>query len=365
MRQFSLVLGFISISLFASGQKLGFDKTEHHFQTIKETDGEIKCVFSYENKSKSPVVVVTVENTNRSAVRIAAKNNDTLQPKGKGEVSVILNPRNLSGIFEHTITVKTVEDGKNHNYLLKIKANIEPRQRTKQEIYGMKEGNLRYKTNSKHGYKLTPNTILIDTFFFYNEWEETMTFSTGNLPAAIEIVYLTPKTAPLEEGILVFRYKAEVKKDWGYVYDRLTMHTNDSERPEKAFYISGDIYDDFDSWTPQQKANAPKVSFDNVDYQFGTRTEGEEVTYDFIITNTGKNTLYIRKLKQSCGCTAVKPEKEELKTGESTAIKAIFRTNGKTGKQMKTIDVITNDPENPKITLKIMGFLNPKPTQTE
>jgi len=363
MKQLVLTLGFVVFSLCLSAQKLVFDKTERNFQQIKETDGDVKCTFSYENKSKTPVIVVAVENNNR-LLRVEAKK-DTVFPKGKGEVLVTLIPRGQSGSFEHSITVKTVEDGKNYDYLLKIKANIEPRQRTKQEIYGMKEGNLRYKTNSKHGYKLTPNTILIDTFFFYNEWEETMTFSTGNLPAAIEIVYLTPKTAPLEEGILVFRYKAEVKKDWGYVYDRLTMHTNDPERPEKAFYISGDIYDDFDSWTPQQKANAPKVSFDNVDYQFGTRTEGEEVTYDFIITNTGKNTLYIRKLKQSCGCTAVKPEKEELKTGESTAIKAIFRTNGKTGKQMKTIDVITNDPENPKITLKIMGFLNPKPTQTE
>jgi hypothetical protein len=348
--------------LFASGQKLEFDKIEHHFRQIKETNGEVKCVFFYENKSKSPIIIVAVENTNRSSVRITAKNNDTLQPKGKGEVSVTLNPRNLSGNFEHTITVKTIEDGKNHNYLLKIKADIEPRPRTKQEIYGMKEGNLRYKTNSKHGYKLTPNTILIDTFFFYNEWEETMTFSTGNLPAAIEIVYLTPKTAPLEEGILVFRFKAGLKNDWGNVYDRFTMHTNDPERPDKTFHIAGDIYDDFASWTPEQLKNAPKVQMSEEKYNFGTATEDENVEHTFTITNVGKSKLYIRKIKGSCSCTVVQPEKNELEAGESTTMKAVFRTHGKTGGQSRTADVITNDPERPKITLTLEGHVRPKPT---
>ena len=355
MKQLSLVLGFISISLFASGQKLEFDKTEHHFRQIKETNGEVKCVFFYENKSKSPIIIVAVENTNRSSVRITAKNNDTLQPKGKGEVSLTLNPRNLSGNFEHTITVKTIEGGKNHDYLLKIKADIEPRPRTKQEIYPMKEGNLRYKTNSKNGLKLTPATVLVDTFFFYNEWENTMTFSQGNLPASIEILYLTPKTAPLEEGILVFRFNAEVKKDWGFIHDILTIRTNDPEGPDKKFYISGEIYDDFASWTPQQKKNAPKIKMSEEDYKFGTVTEGENVEHTFVITNVGKSTLHIRKTKAACGCTVGRPEKNELAPEESTTIKATFRTRGKTGNQSSPIDIITNDPERPKITIKLSG----------
>ena len=359
MKQLSLIAGFTVMSLFVSAQKLEFNKTEHNFQQIKEIEGEVNCVFSYENKSKIPIIITSVESANRSSVRITAKK-DTIFPKGKGDISVILNPRNLSGNFDNTITVKTIEKGQNVEYLLKIKANIEPRPRKIEEIYGMKEGNLRYKTNIKSGLKLIPTSVLVDTFFFYNEWTSPMTFSPGSLPAAIEIVYLTPQLAPLEEGILVFRYKMEVKKEWGNVYDKFTIHTNDPDRADKTFHLTGDVYDDFDSWTPQQKANAPKASFDNTEYQFGTKTEGEEVTHDFIITNTGKGVLYIRKLKQSCGCTAVNPEKEELKQGESTSIKAIFRTYGKTGKQIKTIDVITNDPAQPKITLTISGYLNPK-----
>ncbi len=362
MRQFSLIIGFISLSLFSVAQKLGFDKTEHNFQKIKETDGEVSCTFSYENKSKSPISLVMVENNNR-ALRITA-NRDTIAPKGKGTVQVTLVPRNLSGNFEHNIVVKTIEDGKKYDYPLTIKADIEPRPRTKEETYGMMEGNIRYKTNSLR-YTMNPASVIIDTFFIYNVYGNTMTFSYGTLPASIQIISIPQELAPNEEGKIVFKYSAATKNDWGNVWDKVTIITNDTNRPNKSLYITGEIFDDFESWTPQQKADAPVASFDNIEYPFGTATEGEDVTHNFILTNAGKSVLHVRKLKQSCGCTVVKPEKNDLNPGESTEIKAIFRTHGKTGKQMRTIDVITNDPSQPKITLKITGNLNPKPAKTE
>ena len=365
MRQFVLIIGLVSLSLISFAQKLGFDKIEHNFQKIKETDGEVSYSFVYENQGKIPIVLLSVENTNRSSVRISAKN-DTIPPKGKGTINVVLNPRNMSGNFEHFITAKTMEDGKNHNYILKIKADIEPRQRTKEEIYGMMEGNLRYKTNNLR-FNMNPESVIIDTFGIYSVYGDTMTFSKGTVPASIQIISIPEKLAPKDEGIIVFKYNAAAKNDWGTVWDKFTINTNDTNRPVKSFHISGEILEDFSNWTPQQKANAPKASFDNLEYNFGTATEGDEVTHNFIITNTGKSMLHIRKLKSSCGCTAVNPEKNDLNPGESTSIKAIFRTHGKgTGKQMKTVDVITNDPEKPKVTLSITGYLSPKPvTPTE
>ncbi|MDR1180963.1 MAG: DUF1573 domain-containing protein [Bacteroidales bacterium] len=363
MKQYSLIIGFTFISLVATAQKLSFDKTEHNFQQIKETDGEVSCEFSYENRTKSTIYLMTVENSNRTSIRLKWST-DTIQPKEKGSFSVTLQPRNLSGLFEHTVIAKTMENGVEYSYPLNIKAVIEPRPRTKEEIYGMMEGNLRYKTNSLR-YTMNPTSVIIDTFGIYNVYGETMTFSYGMLPQSIQILSMPEKLAPKEEGKIVFKYSAAAKNDWGNVWDKVTIVTSDTNRPQKSLYITGEIFDDFDSWTPEQKANAPKASFDNIEYLFGTATEGDEVTHTYIITNTGKSTLHIRKLKQSCGCTVVNPEKNDLEPEESTGIKAVFRTYGKTGKQMRTIDVITNDPSQPKITLKITGNLNPKPVTTE
>jgi uncharacterized cupredoxin-like copper-binding protein len=168
----------------------------------------------------------------------------------------------------------------------------------------------------------------------------------------------------LEEGIVVFRFKAEEKKDWGFTYDRFTIHTNDPERPDKTFSVMGDIYDDFASWTPEQMKNAPKVQTSEEKYNFGTVTEGENVEHTFTVTNAGKSKLYIRKTKTTCGCTVGKPEKDELEPGESTAIKATFRTHGKAGGQSRPIDIITNDPEHPKVTVTLEGHVV-KSAQTE
>jgi hypothetical protein len=362
MKQFILITGFTLISLISTAQKLSFDKTEHHFLRVKETDGEVSCNFSYENKTKSIIYLTAVESSNRSSIRLKW-NRDTIQPKGTGSFSVTLQLRNLSGLFDQTVTVKTLENGVEQTYPLKIKAEIEPRPRTKEEIYGMMEGNLRYKTNSLR-YTMNQTSVIVDTFAIYNVYGDTMTFSYQMLPQAIQILSMPEKLAPKEEGKIIFKYTAATKNDWGSVWDKITIITSDTNRSNKSLYITGEIFDDFASWTDEQKANAPKVSFDNTKYTFGTATEGDEVAHDYIITNTGKSTLYIRKLRQSCGCTVVNPEKKELEPGESTAIKAIFRTHGKTGKQSRTIDVITNDISQPKIILEINGVVNPKPATT-
>jgi hypothetical protein len=50
-------------------------------------------------------------------------------------------------------------------------------------------------------------------------------------------------------------------------------------------------------------------------------------------------------------------DKNELAPGESMEVEAIFRSGSKTGYQMNNIDVISNDPDQPKLTLQIKGNL--------
>ena len=362
MKRVFLALGIMLTVAAGFAQNLQFDNMEHRFPPMKETDKEASCTFTFVNKSSNEVNITGVVCPQKN-IRVTW-DKDTLGKKESGTITVIVNPKNSVGSFDCPLKISTLEKGKEVEYTLRVKGDVLEREKSKQEIYGMKEGNLRYKTNTKSGYKFAPTTVLIDTFFFYNEWEDTMTFSYGNLPAALEISYLTPKIAPLEEGILVFRYNVAVKKDWGNVYDKFVVNTNDSARPDKSLYIIGEIYDDFASWTPEQMKKAPKVKMSEEEYKFGTAIEGESVEHTFTITNVGKSTLYIRKIKGSCSCTVVQPDKNELEPGESTSMKAIFRTHGKTGGQSRTSDVITNDPERPKITLTLTGNVV-KPTPTE
>jgi len=74
-----------------------------------------------------------------------------------------------------------------------------------------------------------------------------------------------------------------------------------------------------------------------------------------LLTNSGKSDLHIRKVKASCGCTAVQPEKNVIAPGESVNIKTVFNSAGKTGNQNKTVTIITNDPKKSKLILWVKG----------
>ena len=92
--------------------------------------------------------------------------------------------------------------------------------------------------------------------------------------------------------------------------------------------------------------------------------QGEKVEHVFTLKNEGKNDLIIRKVKTSCGCTAVKPEKDIVAKGESTPLKVVFNSRGKSGRQNKSITVTTNDPKNHSTILWIKGNVK-KPTDQE
>ena len=341
-------------SIFA--QKCNFINQEYDFSTIKEEQGVVNGVVKFVNKSKKAFVVSAKSDSKKLRVLFSR---DILNKKDTGMLNITYDPKDVVGDFRQTISLVVNENGKEYPYQVSVKGFVQPRQRSVVEIYKMKEGNLRYETNSKM-FTMTPNSLIKDTFRFYNEWSQTMTFEIKELPSAVTVLYITPELLPQGEGILVFEYNAKLKNDWGTVWDRLAIYTNDTERGKKSFYITGNIYDDFASWAPQQKANAPKLVVSEEEYAFSPVTEGENVVHTFVITNEGKSTLYLRKIRQSCSCTFVQPDKHELEPGESTNLQTTFRTFNKSGHQMRTIDIISNDPDRPKITLKIVGQINPK-----
>jgi hypothetical protein len=51
-----------------------------------------------------------------------------------------------------------------------------------------------------------------------------------------------------------------------------------------------------------------------------------------------------------------------IKPGKTTTIKTSFNSSGKPGKQNKTVTVITNDPDNANVTLRISGDVIKKDT---
>jgi hypothetical protein len=150
-------------------------------------------------------------------------------------------------------------------------------------------------------------------------------------------------------------YDASKRNDWGMVIDRVNVMVDGKLDRSYRLVISANIVEDFSALSPEQLAKAPKASMDDTEVNFGKLTQNERFEHAFVLTNTGKSTLYIRKIKASCGCTAVQPEKKQVEPGESVQIKTVFNPAGKRGNQNKNVTIITNDPNRSNIILRIRG----------
>jgi uncharacterized cupredoxin-like copper-binding protein len=99
----------------------------------------------------------------------------------------------------------------------------------------------------------------------------------------------------------------------------------------------------------------PKASSQQMEFDFGTVEQGQIATHNFTLVNNGDDILKITDVHASCGCTAAKPDKNELDPGESINIKVEFNSADKMGKQEKWIYVKTNDPNNKELKFKFTG----------
>ncbi len=116
---------------------------------------------------------------------------------------------------------------------------------------------------------------------------------------------------------------------------------------------------------PTANANNPAVpagpittmTFEEVEFDFGTVMEGEKVVHEYAFKNTGDEPLIIQNAKGSCGCTVPDWPRDPIAPGESSVIKVQFdsKNKGKVGGglQSKRVTITANtDPVNSYLTIK-------------
>ncbi|MFC1732677.1 DUF1573 domain-containing protein [candidate division KSB1 bacterium] len=244
--------------------------------------------------------------------------------------------------------------------IIGMSINMNAQDQSIEKRFPFKIGNLRLKYNYITFNQIKNTEIVTDTLEIYNEWDYPMKIGFVNVPDFMTCFAQPETLKSKEEGILIVTMNATKRNDYGFLYNRLTINTNDSVNKQKGLNVSVYIKEDFSHLTPDQLQNAPKVVLNSERFNFGTVKDGDMVKYSFIISNEGNEDLIIRKTKASCGCTASKPEKTLLKKGETSKINITFNTTNRPGKQHKTVTVITNDPKKADITLHIEGTVEKK-----
>lgn len=123
----------------------------------------------------------------------------------------------------------------------------------------------------------------------------------------------------------------------------------------------------FDPLTPPAAAATPvsdkprtAVNFSKSEHDFGKVISTSENTYKFAFTNTGTEPLIIENAVGSCGCTVPEYPKAPIPPGGSGEIKVVYKPNGQSGAQQKTVTVTANTEPNQTI-LRIKADVTPDP----
>ena len=108
------------------------------------------------------------------------------------------------------------------------------------------------------------------------------------------------------------------------------------------------------------QVQASKIVFDDLVKDFGKSTEGEILTHVFKFANRGDGVLEIIGLQPSCGCTSALLSDNRIPPGQSGQIKVNLNTRGLVGRLVKEVGVVTNDPERPRVRLKLQTRIQPE-----
>lgn len=355
MKRISLLAIFSAVFIIYSiGQEseIKFEKTEHDFGTIKEENGVVKYSFKFENTGDAPLVIKNVKASCGCTTPSWPK-----RPIGPGEketVTAAYNPHKRPGYFKKSITI--MSNAKNSPKVIYISGTVTPKPKGIEDLYPFEVGDLRFKTSHIAFSKIQPKAQKTETMEIVNTGKNNVTLSFKNVPKHIQLSVEPSTIGPNQKAKIIAKYDAAKIDDWGLVVSRIHIQLDGSNKEtNQKLAISATIEENFSEMSEIEIANAPKIVFKENLHNYGEIKTGELVKHNFTFTNEGKTDLIIHKVKASCGCTATDPEKNIIKPGESSHIAVTFNSKGRSGKQQKYITVITNDPNNQYIKLKISG----------
>jgi len=100
--------------------------------------------------------------------------------------------------------------------------------------------------------------------------------------------------------------------------------------------------------------SSPRITFENVVYDFGEVGPNRKNTGQIKFTNTGKALLVITKVDRCCG-VVTNLDKMEYEPGESGALKVEWNSGPRQSTMNRKLTIHSNDPKTPEILLSLMA----------
>ena len=347
-----LLLSFFTVNA-QQAEQISFEESIHDFGMIKEADGAAIYEFKFINNGSTPVKIINVKAS--CGCTTPGWSREAIAPGEAGYIKAQYNTKNRPGSFNKSLTVTTnLETEKTKR--LYIKGQVTPKPKSIEEDFPQVMGGLRVKYASFNLGKLQMvDKPTIKEYEVYNASDSAITFSGQvDKPNYIQVTFEPLVLEAKAKGSIIISYDAKERNDYGFVSDNVVIHTDESATPDKSFSVYATLEEYFPKMSKEELEQAPALTIEETIQDLGKIKQGSKVTTTFVLTNTGKTDLEIRKAKSTCGCVVAKLKKNTIKPGKSTELELVFDSTDRRGIQQKSVSIFTNDPKRPaqRVTVK-------------
>lgn len=349
MKKFGFTLWIVLLGVISFAQpKIQFDQTTYDFGTIKEEEGKKTGRFEFTNVGDSALVLSKVQPG--CGCTAANYTKTPIEPGARGFIDATYNASGRPGPFNKSIKVFTNEprfkEAGAAPHVINIKGNVTKRPPTVFELAGYKTGNGMTRVKDPNLKLTLKNTeTRLDTIQLKNFWNKPVTVEYDKLPDYITEVYRSFSGAiqPDKEEIIVYKYDASKRNEFGTINDHIILKTNDSLDANKVVSFNVTIREDF---SKVNRAKAPKITYESNEIAIGDLQPNQSKEIEITLHNEGKSPLIIRNIAPNSGSMRTTLKTVTIGAGQSQTILFTYKAPGRNGLQKGTIEFITNDPDN-------------------
>lgn len=326
--------------------RLSVDKTTHEFGTILWKN-PVTATFKITNKGDKPLVISNV--TTSCGCTVADWTKEPIAPGATGTVSSTFDAKAI-GRFQKSVGIYCNASAKPVYLAIRGEVTADPKNYTFTHPYQI--GAIRLDKEEIEFEDANKGDKPVMELLIANTSDKPYTPVLMHLPPYLSAVATPEKLGRGRTGKIKVTLDTEKLPKLGLttasVY--LSRFPGDKVSEENEIPVSAVLLPDFSHVGP----NPPVACLSANELQVEVLRGDEKISRTIIIKNEGKSNLEIQDLQVFNSALGVQLKKRVLKPGASTKLKiTVFGQNLKKVKGTPRVLMITNDPNHPKMIIKV------------
>ena len=332
--------------------KVKFDKTVHDFGDVLESDGALKCSFTVENVSSSPIAIVNVVSS--CGCTDVTWTREPLAAGAKGKISATFSNDQGPYPFDKTLTVYI--SGLKKPVIIRLRGTVHAKKLSLNELYPVKMGNLGIKENGVKLGNMDQGSQRSDQISIANFSSSPANVTFKDVTDGLK-VSVSPNPIPAGGTATLTYTISSSRQKWGKNWYYATPIVGGKVQGTKPISFWAFTKEDFSGMTQEERNKGAQPVFDSSNYTFNVVKEGKKIDATFNFTNKGKSDFKVYKVDADWDATTADPI-ATVKPGGKGSVTIHLDTKGMPkGEALVIVTLTTNSPLRPIVNLFLTGAI--------